>query len=32
LLPPGTFDLVVYAQSTVTGTFDAARVVRIEVR
>ncbi|MBA3886383.1 MAG: hypothetical protein H0X67_11725 [Acidobacteria bacterium] len=30
-LPVGTYDLVVYAQSTVTGTFNNARVVRITV-
>ena len=30
-LPAGSYDLVVYAQSQVTGTFDAAGVVRIAV-
>lgn len=30
-LPPGTYDLVVFARSTVSGTFNNARVVRITV-
>jgi hypothetical protein len=30
-LPPGTFDLVVYAHSTVTGTFNQERVVRVTI-
>jgi hypothetical protein len=30
-LPPGSYDLVVFARSTVTRTFNASRVVRIEV-
>jgi hypothetical protein len=28
-LPPGVYDLVVYAHSTVTRAFDNARVVRV---
>jgi len=31
LLTSGTYDLVVYAHSTVTGTFNDARVIRITV-
>jgi hypothetical protein len=30
-LPAGLYDLAVYAQSTVTGTFDASKVIRIAV-
>jgi hypothetical protein len=30
-LNPGTYDVVVYARSTVTGTFNNARVVRVTV-
>ena len=30
-LPAGTYDLVVYAQSSVTGTFDAMKTVRLTV-
>jgi hypothetical protein len=30
-LAPGTYDLVVYARSTVTGTFNQSRVVRVTV-
>jgi glucose/arabinose dehydrogenase len=30
-LPPGQYDVAVYAKSTVTGTFDATRVVRVIV-
>lgn len=31
-LPPGTYDLVVFAHSTVTGAFDNSKVVRITVQ
>jgi glucose/arabinose dehydrogenase len=31
-LPPGTYDLVVFAHSVVTNTFSAAQVVRVTVR
>jgi hypothetical protein len=31
-LPPGTYDLVVYARSTVTWTFNNSMVVRVVVR
>ena len=31
-LPAGTWDVVVFAHSTVTGAFDTARLVRVEVR
>ena len=31
-LPPGIYDLVVFAHSTVTGTFNQAQVVRVTVR
>jgi glucose/arabinose dehydrogenase len=31
-LPAGTWDLVVFAHSTVTGAFDTVRVVRVVVR
>lgn len=31
-LPPGVYDLIVYAHSTVTGTFNNAQVVRVTVR
>jgi hypothetical protein len=31
-LAPGAYDLVVYSHSTVTGTFSAARVVRVTVQ
>ncbi len=31
-LPPGTYDLVVFAHSTVTNTFNNSKVVRIAVR
>ena len=31
-LPGGTYDLVVYARSTVAGTFNNAKVVRIRVQ
>jgi len=31
-LPSGTYDLVVYARSPVTRTFNNARVVRITVQ
>jgi hypothetical protein len=30
-LPSGTYDLVVYAHSTVTGTFNQSRIVRIVI-
>ncbi len=30
-LGPGTYDVVIYARSTVTGTFNNARVVRVTV-
>ena len=30
--PPGTYDLAVYARSTVTGVFDQWRVVRITIQ
>jgi hypothetical protein len=32
VLPAGTYDLVVYARSAVTGTFNTAKVVRIIVQ
>jgi hypothetical protein len=28
-LPPGMYDLYVFAYSTVTGTFNQARIVRV---
>lgn len=31
-LPLGTYDLVIFAHSTVTGAFDSGKVVRITVR
>jgi hypothetical protein len=31
-LPPGTYDIVVFSQSSVTGTFNNARVVRVTVQ
>jgi hypothetical protein len=31
-LPPGTWDMVVYARSTVTGAFDIVQVLRVTVR
>jgi hypothetical protein len=31
-LTPGWWDVVVFSHSTVTGTFTAARVVRVNVR
>jgi hypothetical protein len=31
-LPPGTYDLIVFAHSAVTNAFDAAQVVRVTVR
>jgi hypothetical protein len=31
-LPKGTYDLVVFARSTVTGTFNNSRVIRITVQ
>jgi hypothetical protein len=31
-LPPGTYDLVIYSHSTVTGSFNTARSVRIVVQ
>jgi hypothetical protein len=31
-LPPGTYDIVVYAHSGLTNSFDAAQVVRVTVR
>jgi hypothetical protein len=30
-LPPGTYDLALFSQSSVTGTFNAVRVVRVVV-
>lgn len=30
-LPPGTYDIVVSARSTVTWTFNNARVIRVTV-
>ena len=30
-LPPGNWDVVVYAHSAVSGTFDTARLVRITI-
>jgi hypothetical protein len=30
--PPGTWDIVVFARSTVSGQFDTSRVVRVTVR
>jgi len=31
-LKPGTYDLIVYARSAATGSFDAAQVVRVTVQ
>jgi hypothetical protein len=31
-LPPGTYDIVVYAHSAATGTFNQAQTVRVTVR
>jgi hypothetical protein len=31
-LPPGTYDIVVYAHSAASGTFDQAQAVRVTVR
>ena len=31
-LPPGTYDLAVFAWSTVQGTFVPAKLVRVRVR
>jgi hypothetical protein len=30
--PPGTWDLVVFAHSSVSGQFDAVQVIRVTVR